>query len=82
MRHLRSVTPLFLTLLFSYVFLLAQAKDMTNEERNQVESMLLRLASDVPKHFTIPICTASIGKKRSAWLASRSNRRSRLTWLT
>lgn len=54
MRHVRSVTPLFLTLLFSYVFFLAQAKDMTNEERNQVESMLLRLSSDVPKHYYDP----------------------------
>jgi C-terminal processing protease CtpA/Prc len=55
MRHVRTaVVQLFITLLVSFVFAAGQAKDMSNEERNQVESMLLKVSSDLPRHYYDP----------------------------
>lgn len=54
MRHTRPVAQLFISLLVASVLLLGQTKDMSNEERNQVDSMLLKISSDVPKHYYDP----------------------------
>ena len=54
MRYSRRVVQLFLSLLVSSVFVLGQAKDMSNEERNQVDNMLLNISSDLPKHYYDP----------------------------
>ena len=54
MRHIRTVAQLLLMLLVTFVLAAAQAKDMSNEERNQVEVMLSQVARDVPKHYYDP----------------------------
>jgi C-terminal processing protease CtpA/Prc len=51
MRRIRTITQLVLTLVFSLLVAADQPKDMSNEERNQVESMLLQISSDVPRHY-------------------------------
>ncbi len=54
MRHIRTVGQLLLTLLVPIVFAAAQAKDMSNEERNQVQVMLSQISSDLPRHYYDP----------------------------
>jgi C-terminal processing protease CtpA/Prc len=54
MRHVRTVVQLLITLLVSFVFTAAQVKDMSSEERNQVESMLIKVSSDLPRHYYDP----------------------------
>lgn len=54
MRHIRTVAQLLLTLLVPIVFAVAQAKDMSNEERNQVQTMLSQISSDLPRHYYDP----------------------------
>jgi C-terminal processing protease CtpA/Prc len=53
MRHLRFVSIL-LALLVQQVCAAAQAKDMTNEERHQVDIMLSQVSIDVAKHYYDP----------------------------
>ncbi len=54
MRHIRTITQLVLTLVFSLLVAADQPKDMSDEERNQVESMLSQISSDVPRHYYDP----------------------------
>jgi C-terminal processing protease CtpA/Prc len=54
MCRLRTVAQLLLTLLAPLVFVVAQGKDMSNEERNQVETMLSQVSGDVPRHYYDP----------------------------
>ncbi len=51
MRHIRTVAQLLLTLLIPSVFAAAQAKDMSNDERKQVDSMVEQVSSDLTKHY-------------------------------
>ena len=53
MRHIRTDT-IFLLLLARCVFAAAQAKDMSNVERDQVESMLSQVSSDLVHHYYDP----------------------------
>lgn len=53
MRHLRIISIL-LAVLVQQVYAAAQAKDMTNEERNQVETMLSQVSIDLTKHYYDP----------------------------
>jgi C-terminal processing protease CtpA/Prc len=54
MRHVRAVAQLFLALLVSFVFAAAQAKDMGNDERHQLDVMLSQVSSDLTKHYYDP----------------------------
>ncbi len=51
MRHIRTVAQLLLTLLVPSVFAASQAKDMSNDERKQVDSMVEQVSSDLTKHY-------------------------------
>src|SRR5579885_1572762 len=53
MPRIRAITVCAALLLLT-VLAAAQAKDMTNEERNQVETMLSQVSSDVVHHYYDP----------------------------
>jgi carboxyl-terminal processing protease len=54
MPHMRTAAQLLVVLLVPSVFATAQAKDMSNGERNQVLSMLSQISSDIPRHYYDP----------------------------
>jgi C-terminal processing protease CtpA/Prc len=53
MHHIRAAA-LFLFLLAQHVVAAAQAKDMSNVEREQVETMLSQVSSDLTRHYYDP----------------------------
>jgi C-terminal processing protease CtpA/Prc len=54
MRLITTISLLLLTLMVPFVFAAAQAKDMSNEERDQVQTMLSQVSSDLSRHYYDP----------------------------
>jgi C-terminal processing protease CtpA/Prc len=54
MRRLRTVVQFLLIFPLSAIFASDQAKDMTTDERNLVQSMLLQVSNDIVKHYYDP----------------------------
>jgi C-terminal processing protease CtpA/Prc len=54
MPYMKTASQILVVLLVLSVFATAQAKDMSNGERNQVQAMLSQISSDIPRHYYDP----------------------------